>query len=318
MTARYRPDKTLIGWVRWLLANGLPRPAVLFALDLADPLPLHIAAVLDGPRRGARPRRPKPDRRRAQAPTLRNLTARKCRRLTELGYPPAAISHMLGVDLADVRRYQRVGSHRLGTRARNPIESPWYFPGDARHTGDRYDAGAELATGQAAVELIDPGPAPEPPAPPPLPEPTQWHGDANPGASGERHGGAKLNWAAVDQIRGEHARGVSCRALARRYGVVGGTITAIVQHRTWLEGDRSPTSPPAIPVPPPAAPPAAPKPQKRRRWRPGIGLPKFGARGSGAIHDDEPSSVRDGETNIKTPSPCPAPMLGAVKTSNDP
>ncbi|MCA1668152.1 MAG: HNH endonuclease [Thermomicrobia bacterium] len=50
---------------------------------------------------------------------------------------------------------------------------------------------------------------------------------------GEGHGNAKLTEAIVQECRMLHARGISCRQLALRYGVNSSTMTKVVQRKAW-------------------------------------------------------------------------------------
>lgn len=55
-------------------------------------------------------------------------------------------------------------------------------------------------------------------------------------AKGEDGGSAKLTWEQVREIRNTYASGgISQPALAREYGVVQGTISNILLHKTWKE-----------------------------------------------------------------------------------
>lgn len=52
---------------------------------------------------------------------------------------------------------------------------------------------------------------------------------------GEANGSAKLNWAAVRDIRHRHAIGSSVTSLAERFGISKSTIRRVVSFRTWRE-----------------------------------------------------------------------------------
>lgn len=54
-----------------------------------------------------------------------------------------------------------------------------------------------------------------------------------PGLSGERHPGARLTEALVDQIRNKAASGVTERVLAEEYGISAGHVYRIVARKQW-------------------------------------------------------------------------------------
>lgn len=67
-----------------------------------------------------------------------------------------------------------------------------------------------------------------------------FYGDNNPArqhpgllARGEAHGMAKLNDAAVQEIRSRSSQGTSAYRLAREFGVAKTTITAVIRRKTW-------------------------------------------------------------------------------------
>jgi hypothetical protein len=142
-----------VSWIRWLRHHGLPRDHILFVLELDD------CSEFDrwlnrGSRQGPPPVRPKP-KCRYHAGSVRQVNAgirgtgsNKLRRMTELGYPPVRIAHLLGVPVATVRRYQRKGSAE-----RPPPLSPWYAPGDGRRTADPFSPAPAIAP--PAVELVN-------------------------------------------------------------------------------------------------------------------------------------------------------------------
>ncbi len=133
-----------------------------------------------------------------------------------------------------------------------PPTSPWYPTG--RRLDSRYLDPAAVDLGELP-EVLDP-----PPGPPivgtelatagPAETPAANHWDASADRlTGEQKGSSKLTWAAVDSIRELHRLGrMSSYALARRFGVSRGAITAILANRTWREETR----PPAAPLPCPA------------------------------------------------------------------
>lgn len=63
-----------------------------------------------------------------------------------------------------------------------------------------------------------------------------FHGKPRAGR-GERVRTAKLTESDVREVRDEHARGASCAALGRRFGVGRGTILKVVKRRTWAHVD---------------------------------------------------------------------------------
>jgi hypothetical protein len=211
--------RTLLTWARWFAANGIARAHIITALDLDEAtLPAHIAACLDGPKRGAtRPRRPAPDRRYSTPSccTLRSLTARKARRLAELGYAPATIARVLAVKKRALEALLCNGSPR-----HPPPVSPWHPTDYAeawRYYGDR-GPDHELIRPPEPAEIFTA--AVEPPAAPPAPPPWINDDDPRPHARGPR----KL---APDQIReaGELLRsGATYHTVAKRFGVSVNTL----------------------------------------------------------------------------------------------
>lgn len=147
----------------------------------------------------------------------------------------------------------------------------------------------ELVNHQVEAELAPPAPS------------NPWIGSSNPRAIyGARNGHAKLTWDDVREIRRHHSEGASCDALAKRYGVHGGTVRAIIRNETWGEPETNPETQPSIELP--TAPAAMPR-EKRRRWRPAHGEPKLGALGSGSRYDH--------------PRP-PLPRVECLKTEHSP
>jgi DNA-binding CsgD family transcriptional regulator len=147
------------------------------------------------------------------------------------------------------------------------------------------DVGCTATIAPPADELLDLVFEPEPP---PCPVPTRWEQTVDERTRwGESNGQAKLTRETAREVRRLHADGLSCYELARRYGVSRGTIAAIVKGRTWLELDGVDDQ---VEEPPPAAIAADQIDKtkaKRHRWRSVPGTPKFGARGSGSLHDDD-------------------------------
>jgi transposase-like protein len=221
-TSRHRPDKTLITWTRWLLSQGMPRVHVLSVLDLPDPPPPHVARLFHDRQPGAPlPRRPSPDRRAGRRPPrrLRCRTASKARRLTELGYTPAAIARLLRIPRAALDRWHRTGSHRMP-----PPTSPWYPTG--RKLDPRYTDPPAVALGERPEAL-------DPPAASPivgtelaadalgeLAEPHRWEGLADPHHRGPR----ALTAEQITEARELLLSGLSYRAAAQRLGVSVGTV----------------------------------------------------------------------------------------------
>jgi hypothetical protein len=296
-----------VPWCRWLCSVGVPTEHCAILLELA---PTEVESFLAVPRwaktvitlpvhssaKGALSRRP-----------ILNDTANKIRKLTELGYPPERIAAILVLDHRRVVSFlQRVtpASCRLGLvrprtaaeqkrvdatqrrrskAARVAAEKAVWSQRDAR----RDDAGCQAASYEtisppAVDQVAELVPAP---VEVPAPAPTRWDGPSNPRAVyGERNGHAQLTWPDVREIRRQHSEGVSCYALARQYGRAAGTIRAVVRYETWRELDAPEAS---APVPPPADKPTGkPRAKRRQGWRPAADETKWGAHGSGALHDD--------------------------------
>ncbi len=221
MSVRYRPDKQTCGWIRWLAVGcGMPAADVCFVLELPDPLPSHFARCLKPSGRGApRPTRPQPDRRQGRRPplTARCKTARKIRRLTELGYTASRVATLLGLPAARVARLLR-GTHRFG-----PLASPWEDCSvrtereewaDARrraaHPGSTPAASQALAEVLATVTELAIVPAPASP----------WNGPVALHHSGPR----AMTDGQIAEARALLLNGESWYSVARRLGVARNTL----------------------------------------------------------------------------------------------
>jgi hypothetical protein len=295
-------------WCRWLCSLDVPSEHIAILLELE---PAEVHSLLAAPRWAKTvstlPRHSSVKGVLSQRP-IRNDTANKIRKLTELGYPPERIAPILVLDYRRVVSFLKratPASSRLGLVRPRTASEQRRVDATQRRRAKAAKARATKAiwaqrdargddAGQAPVasyETISPPavnqaaelvPAPEAV---PAPTPTRWDGSSNPRAVyGERNGHAKLAWPDVREIRRQHADGLSCYALARQYGRNAGTIRAIVRYETWRELDAPEAS---APVPPPADKPTRkPLAKRRQGWRPAADEPKWGAHGSGALHDD--------------------------------
>lgn len=240
MPRKPKPSKMTVGWIRWMAACGLPRAAIIAVLDLQEPFPSRVAETLERPFRGsAKPRRPKPDNRNPQRPSLRGRAAGKCTRMTLLGFGPKTIARVLGVSLREVVRHQRWGAYH--GRRPGPIPSPWYAPGDARLTavGPNDLPGADAGRAPAVDRGVSTSSSvAEPPAAPPVePSPNRWERATEDMAS------RKLTPDDRRRVHELRAEGLSTGELAEAFGVRRATICYT------LARPPSPSVSPALPLP---------------------------------------------------------------------
>lgn len=295
-------------WMRWLSGAGLPAGHVAKLVGLP---PAIVTEWLHRPSQRAVPFR-FPHKAGRLDPTIKGPAGSKVRGMIELGYRAHEIAKILCLTERTVNDFlKRVTSVRgtLLVRARCCSEqyavdrtrrlrkkasrvvadrALWNHQDATRDDANQVNAGVPAAAPELACDLAE-----TPAAPGPLPcpelEPNRWNPDnGREWFRGERHGGHKLTWEKVREIRRAHAAGASCYALARQHDVHPGTITAIVKRRTWIESGGAESSPPA---PPPVIVATAPAPagaldEEPRRWKPSPDEPRYGARGSGALHDD--------------------------------
>ena len=250
-----RDRNNLTQWCRWLRSVGLPTDHIALLVDL-EPLEVHFYLAI--PRRNGPVRIPAwnlygdATSRRA----IHNETATKVRVLHGLGYTSARIASVLVLEHETVRGFLRrtnpfrkdaivkprtaseqrrleVNRRRRAKRARIAAKiaadkALWKLQASNRDD-DGCEALAQPAADLANHELINAAPSP-PPAP------TRWEGQSNPRrVDSQCHGSAKLTWPDVREVRRLHSEGVSCYALARRFGVSWGTINGVVKWLTWRE-----------------------------------------------------------------------------------
>jgi len=205
----------------------MPASDVCFVLELPSPLPPHFARCLLPGAGAPRPTRPQPDRRQGRRPPLkaRCKTARKIRRLTELGYTPSHIGPLLGLPAARVAWLLR-GTKRFGA-----VASPWAgSPGrsqcdewsDVRHRaaelGSRPPVGDHASAGQAAEVL-----------------PAIAAALVNPwiGSAAMHRGRSKLTEADVRELRELRRAGWSTGKIGVRFGVSRATVCYALSGKTW-------------------------------------------------------------------------------------
>jgi hypothetical protein len=329
-------------WFRWMSASGMPAADIAFVLECE---PAHVESFLARrhdpawlSKNGWMRRRfgvRLPVRARPGGVFKRSIArgnAGKIQRMHALGYSAERIAQTLCLYLPSVRAYlRRMAPVRRGSLKRPRTKREQKALDHHRRRRDRAaaeraaralwarcaapldDVGCTAAIVPTTDELLDLVYEPERP---PCPIPSHWDQRGHQRTRwGEDNGQARLTRQLAAEIRQDHAAGVSVAELARRHGVARGTITAIVKGRTWLEppddNERDDDRPP------PAAGidddgPAAKK-AKRQRWRPPAGTPKLGARGSGALHDDDDSeplpALVDTPGAIDPAEAIPAPRL---------
>ena len=288
--------KHAVRWCRWLCSVGVPTEHIAILLELA---PTEVESLLAVPRR-AKTVITLPRHSSVRRPIL-NWTANKVRTLAELGYGPGRIAAILVLDRRRVvdflQRVTPASSMLLGfVRPRTTAEQK-RVDATSRRRARAAKAAAERAVwSQRDSRLDDAGQSPvvSYDAPPPaadqvdelvpapevlVPVSNRWDGPASPFISAKR----KLTEAQELDIIAKRAEGWPVWELAHEYEVSRGTILAIVKGRTLVEANE-PSEPPC-PVPPPAVDPN-PRAKRRQGWRPAADEPKWGAHGSGALHDD--------------------------------
>ena len=252
--------RNITAWVRWLDFNEVEPAHISIILKFA---PGDVAAILERPRKGPRPK---------SAPQKRGCailggTAAKVRALARLGYQPTAIARIVAVDLVDVHDFlarirpvrttrlvrprgpaeqTRVNHHRRRRRpATPPPRPPAIDPGEAwKYRDDIGPDGRPVAidrppAADVVVDLVElelPAVAPRPV--------NAWVGPTDCFPRGEQHGHAKLTDADVVEVLRRHATGTSIYALAKTYKVNPGTIRAIVRGETWTHIERPPSPAP--------------------------------------------------------------------------
>ena len=308
-----------IPWCRWLRAVGLPTAHIAILLNLD---PVEVDSHLAVPSFGS-PVFPAKYIGKRGDPSVRPVTddtANKIRRLIELDYDVDRIAEILCLQVpmvvnclrrftpvrrvALVRPRTRKEQERLQRNQRRRAKAAAVRAARAlwvRCASPLDDAGCKAAIIPSADELLD---LAFEPAPLPCPEPTRWNQTTDERTRwGESNGQAKLTRELAREIRQLHADGVSMYELARRFDVARGTIAAIVKGRTWLEppvdDDQADVAPAADDVDDQAD----VTKEKRRRWRQSAQTPKFGARGSEALHDDDGSE--------------PVPMIDKAQLTRD-
>ena len=295
--------RNALRWYRWLRSVGMPTDHIAILLDL-DPTevdwlshyrsrwrrPPKMPAECDA--RGSIYERP-----------ILNDTGLKIRKLDGLGYSPRRIAEILVIRPERVVDWLR----RTTPTCTTPLVRPRTKDEQRRVDAERRRRERRRAkAAELADQVAEPAPAPEAPAPSAF----EWDGPSDPRAcSGERNGRAKVTWEMAREIRRLHAEGSSAYALARQFGLSGGTVRSIIRGETWRELDRSdgtaePESPPV--ESPPAVAPAAPKPEVTiHEWRSSPDEPRMWARGSGSHYDDV-TPTPPAET---TPLPMGAPSI---------
>jgi hypothetical protein len=294
-----------IRWCRWLCSVDVPTEHIAVLLDL-DPSEVdsHLAPRTGRGRRpgvpsipihysvkGALSRRP-----------ILAETANKVRRLANLGYAPERIAPILVLDWRRVVSFLKratPATHRLGlVRPRSPAEQRRLDANQRRRARAAKAAAERAVWAQRNAQRDDAGcpvvsyDAPPPPAvdqaaelvPAPevlVPVSNRWDGPASPFVGAK----PKLTAAQATEVCRKRAAGWPMWELAHEYEVSRGEISATVRGRTEVKANE-PSESPSCPVPPPAVEPK-PLAQHRRGWRPAADEPKWGARGSGALHDDE-------------------------------